>query len=237
MTCDDVFDVLTRGPFPSGGLEDHAVEVHLRRCPECHRLAVALRPAVELFQEAVGPDESRTLPGYRGMAGSVDDLRIAADGTRGYWGLGTDVVAQAERTFAPAPQGVRILPARGSLLKFAAAVLLGVAAAAGSRGWIERSAASAGDPPTAPLHVASDSMEASRRWLASIPLPASCVRNDRVSVGNPSADPQSGLRLAAVEGSYLSCCTDCHTSHTPGLLPNQEARTVVVRACTACHER
>jgi hypothetical protein len=234
MTCDDVFDVLTRGPFPSGGLEDHAVEVHLRRCPECHRLAVALRPAVELFQEAVGPDESRTLPGYRGMAGSADDLRIAADGTRGYWGLGTDVVAQAERTFAPAPRVVRVLPARGSLLKFAAAVLLGVAAAAGSRGWLERTAALAGDPPVAPPQVASEAKEASRRWLATVQLPPSCVRNSRAAVGDDSANPHNGLQLAAVEGSYLSCCTDCHTSNLTGLL-GQEARGVVARACTACH--
>jgi len=234
MTCDDVFDVLTRGPFPSGGLEDHAVEVHLRRCPECHRLAVALRPAVELFQEAVSPDESRTLPGYRGMAGSVEDLRVAADGSRGYWGLGTDVVAQAERTFTPAPRAARILPAQGSLLKFAAAVLLGVAAAAGSRGWTEKSSAAAGDPPVAPIQVASEAKEANRRWLATIQLPPSCIRSSRVAAGDVSADPRRGLQLASAEGSFVSCCTGCHVSGNPGLL-DQEARNVVARACTACH--
>jgi hypothetical protein len=195
---------------------------------------VALRPAVELFQEAIGPDESRTLPGYRGLAGSADDRSIAADGTRGYWGLGTDVVAQAERSFAPAPRTVRLLPARGSLLKFAAAVLLGVAAAAGARDWSERFASSAEDPPQARQQVAGDSKEANRRWLASAQLPPACVRSDRVAVGNASADPKRGLQLAAAEGSYLSCCTDCHASSTTGLL-DPESRAVVARACTACH--
>ena len=43
---------------------DAPVEAHLSVCAECRRLAEALRPAVELFQEAVDPEESRDLPGY-----------------------------------------------------------------------------------------------------------------------------------------------------------------------------
>lgn len=66
MICDDVFDRLTRGPFPSGAPEDGAVEAHLSHCVSCRRLAEALRPAVELFQEAVGPEECFGLPGYHG---------------------------------------------------------------------------------------------------------------------------------------------------------------------------
>ena len=64
MNCDQVFDVLTRGPFPTGTACDTPVEAHLRVCPECRRLADALRPALELFQEAISPEESRDLPGY-----------------------------------------------------------------------------------------------------------------------------------------------------------------------------
>ena len=64
MNCDQVFDILTRGPFPTGTPCDTGVEAHLRTCFECRRLAEALRPALELFQEAVGPEESRDLPGY-----------------------------------------------------------------------------------------------------------------------------------------------------------------------------
>ena len=36
------------------------------RCQECRRLATALRPAVELFQESIEPDQTTDLPGYRG---------------------------------------------------------------------------------------------------------------------------------------------------------------------------
>lgn len=66
IDCDQVFDVLTRGPFPTGAASDAAVESHLGICSECARLAAALRPAIELFQEAIGPDEGRDLPSYWG---------------------------------------------------------------------------------------------------------------------------------------------------------------------------
>lgn len=68
MDCDQVFMILTRGPFPTGALTDEQVEDHLEACAECWRLAEALRPADEVFQEAVPAIESRDLPGYWGDA-------------------------------------------------------------------------------------------------------------------------------------------------------------------------
>jgi len=68
MDCDQVFMILTRGPFPTGELWDEEVEAHLETCADCWRLAEALRPALEVFQEAVPPAESRDLPGYWGDA-------------------------------------------------------------------------------------------------------------------------------------------------------------------------
>jgi hypothetical protein len=68
MDCDRVFMVLTRGPFPTGEVWDEEVEAHLEICADCWRLAEALRPALEVFQEAVPPSESRELPGYWGDA-------------------------------------------------------------------------------------------------------------------------------------------------------------------------
>ncbi len=67
IDCDRVFDVLTRGPFPSGDPDDGLVETHLRCCHECRQLAEALRPAVDLFHESISPDECRELPGYQGV--------------------------------------------------------------------------------------------------------------------------------------------------------------------------
>jgi hypothetical protein len=68
MDCDQVFMILTRGPFPTGEAWDEQVETHLESCAGCWRLAEALRPALEVFQEAVTPAESRELPGYWGDA-------------------------------------------------------------------------------------------------------------------------------------------------------------------------
>jgi hypothetical protein len=68
MDCDHVFMILTRGPFPTGEAWDEEVESHLETCAECWRLAEALRPALEVFQEAVPPAEGRDLPGYWGDA-------------------------------------------------------------------------------------------------------------------------------------------------------------------------
>jgi hypothetical protein len=68
MDCDRVFMILTRGPFPTGEPWDEQVEAHLESCADCWRLAEALRPALEVSQEAIPPEESRELPGYWGDA-------------------------------------------------------------------------------------------------------------------------------------------------------------------------
>jgi hypothetical protein len=68
MNCDQVFMVLTSGPFPTGQTSDVAVEDHLEHCPECWRIAEALRPAHDVFEESVPASEGRDLPGYWGDA-------------------------------------------------------------------------------------------------------------------------------------------------------------------------
>jgi hypothetical protein len=68
MECDRVFIILTRGPFPTGDPTDEQVESHLEKCSDCWRLAEALRPALDVFQEAVPAFEGRELPGYWGDA-------------------------------------------------------------------------------------------------------------------------------------------------------------------------
>jgi hypothetical protein len=59
MRCDDVFEILTSGPFPSGASSDDLVERHLHSCFECRRLAVALGPVLSKI-----PDHR--LPKYEG---------------------------------------------------------------------------------------------------------------------------------------------------------------------------
>lgn len=84
MDCDHVFYVLTRGPFPSGAPEDDECQLHLETCVDCWRIAEALRPADDLFQEAVPASESRDLPGYWGVATPPGALiaRIAEEASK-----------------------------------------------------------------------------------------------------------------------------------------------------------
>ncbi len=83
MDCDQVFMILTRGPFPTGEAWDEQVETHLESCADCWRLAEALRPALEVFQEAVPSAESRELPGYWGDARPMSEAGPSmVNGTR-----------------------------------------------------------------------------------------------------------------------------------------------------------
>jgi len=70
LTCDDVFDVLTRTPFTSGSSDDEIAESHLAVCHECRQLAEALRPAIGLFCKAIA-EEDDSLPAYQGELSSV----------------------------------------------------------------------------------------------------------------------------------------------------------------------
>jgi hypothetical protein len=99
MDCEQVFKILTRGPFPTGEPWDEQVEAHLETCADCWRLAEALRPALEVLQEAIPPAESRNLPGYWGDARPVSDTFAALTGgaTR------TVLAAGAHRVKRPYP--------------------------------------------------------------------------------------------------------------------------------------
>lgn len=128
MDCDQVFMILTRGPFPTGEAWDEEVESHLETCSDCWRLAEALRPALEVFQEAVPPAEGRDLPGYWGDArpSSAAVAQLVQRSTK-------TAVAQAEpvrkvyRNYLPQPL-VRELP--GDLFRVVAMAATLTAAAA-----------------------------------------------------------------------------------------------------------
>jgi hypothetical protein len=91
MECEQVFKILTSGPFPTGEPWDEQVEAHLESCAECWRLAEALRPALEVFQEAVPPAESRDLPGYWGDARPAADVVSQLANNVGRTALAADV--------------------------------------------------------------------------------------------------------------------------------------------------
>lgn len=94
VDCDNVFDRLTRGPFPSGEEDDSAVEGHLSVCHECRRLAEALRPAVSLLHEAYADEQisDERLPAYHGTPDRSTDRAITR-ASGGQWSLGWQLVA------------------------------------------------------------------------------------------------------------------------------------------------
>ncbi len=158
MTCDDVFDMLTRGPFPSGAASDELVEDHLSSCDDCRRLAAALQPAVNLLREVVECDEAAGLPEYTGRTiRPVADSLAARDadvlphdiikaglsdaarrtGPRGIAGRHPPS-PHAGRPRRPgfqqaAARAARFADPHTNLFRFAAAVLLGVVVSAGAR--------------------------------------------------------------------------------------------------------
>ncbi|GAA4431903.1 hypothetical protein [Bremerella cremea] len=80
-TCDDVFEVLTQGPFPTGQHEvDFPVQRHLTVCHSCRELAEALRPATEMLAEGKpdAAEEESSLPAFL-TVDSIQSDRCVAD--------------------------------------------------------------------------------------------------------------------------------------------------------------
>jgi hypothetical protein len=73
LNCDQVFVILTRGPFPSGEPTDDSVEAHLITCMRCRRFAEALRADGISDPELLHPEESRDLPYYWGIVAVGSD--------------------------------------------------------------------------------------------------------------------------------------------------------------------
>ncbi|MEM1303448.1 MAG: hypothetical protein AAGG46_01040 [Planctomycetota bacterium] len=134
MDCDQVFAVLTRGPFPSGSAEDALVDEHLNGCPDCWRIAEALRPADDVPQEALSPRESRELPAYWGdvMPPGTPRHQPSEDDRQRPVALAIASRARLKRQRATpvplAPAGTRD---RASAAWSRLAIVLGVAAAVG----------------------------------------------------------------------------------------------------------
>ncbi len=98
LKCDDVFEILTRAPFPAeetsadvssvfdnavfdNAMNDNAinlgVEQHLAGCYACRALAEALRPATGLFHESMAEEQRSSLPSYHGPKHSLPAAGVA----------------------------------------------------------------------------------------------------------------------------------------------------------------
>ncbi|MBI1248595.1 hypothetical protein GC197_12240 [bacterium] len=80
-TCDDVFEVLTQGPFPTGHHDtDFPVQRHLSVCHSCRELAEALRPATDMLSEGQQDiaDGDHSLPVFLAHDVSIENPSAAA---------------------------------------------------------------------------------------------------------------------------------------------------------------
>lgn len=219
--CDEVFDILTRGPFPTGAPSDGIVESHLSHCDGCRQLAEALRPAIELLQEAIGPEESGNLPRY---GGGTDPWSEASSPLKTKQAVATHRLRTSISPAAPVS-----LPWR-SAARFAAAACVGLVLAALLRQVVlEGAKAHRGGTPAVAVAAHWRSATDARQWVEEVPL------------GDRCRQPVAGLTLAAArpgqaidDALRLACCLGCHAAKGNQLLPT-ERLGAFVQACQACH--
>jgi len=263
LNCDQVFDVLTRGPFPTGQPEDEAVERHLWACHECRQLAEALRPAVALLHEAMETDESTALPEYQGALPwkrperrrRLSMARLAASNTAAE-GAGsgdprrtrTRDAERRGRAFprgawergmarAPAVRAMRVVAA--SLLVFALGALLFAVASAPDRSLTAGSQGAFSAPVIADHAVHAGPTAKGLLTLAALKLPQNCIPDFHRPL---SADDAAEIARAIDAGSLarLRCCTECHHAGTSdhadaGQSASTRLIAVAEQNCQVCH--
>jgi hypothetical protein len=226
MNCEDVFVILTRGPFPSGARSDAAVEAHLQVCPDCQRLAAALRPNERGPHDA---DESHALPGYWGNSlEPAGDLAIS---------LSNAIGSPRARRLGFSRQQQAHFGKNLSVWQFAAAVALGIVLAATLRTLVTVHTPNSvgGDPGIGAIMYATGQRQAQleeahwarrscRRATAAIKLPSSLAD-----------DPSQNLMVQDLTNDSELCCTLCHQAgeHTTQL--TSAGVLNMQKACIACH--
>jgi hypothetical protein len=209
LDCDQVFDVLTRGPFPTGTTVDDPVERHLDCCHECRQLAEALRPAVALFHESIAPEDARDLPGYRGAreTSTVGLAQLVAEA------IAAEAPRAARPATQPAPRGLWREALREQAWPLLAAVALGSLFALTLWGHSAPFRKADHQFAGAPVTARSEGL----LHLASLSLPGHC------------------FTLPASDAARLHCCTECHAAKSvePRLAP--PALAIVAANCRTCH--
>jgi hypothetical protein len=229
MNCDQVFDVLTRGPFPTGDDSDESVEHHLRACHECRQLAEALQPAVELLHESLASEDAADLPEYQGVLAAVERSVATAEADQRRPLAVRRLVQPREERRSP------LTLANFTQLAVVALLLVAV----GSLTW---------NVMTTPNEQKGDLLggvfsssgpmtrghldDRGLMTLASLNLPARCFPQealiDSASSGGAAVPP------TAIQREALRCCTECHRA---GQASHPSSRLVVAmhKSCVACH--
>lgn len=235
-TCDDVFEILTAGPFPRGEEGDEAVERHIAVCHECRRLAEAMKPATDLLRESLHESEASGLPRYEGYASApwnsegrqtVDDPALLKSG-----GSPAQSVGVPARRHGFLRLDINFWPL------LVAAALFGIGLSM-SIEWMQRSRGN--EPQIGQLsHVLGTPLrdgvpdDQGKQFLVSLELSSNCYGFDAIKA-------ESGT---ATEGAdFEACCTECHSVGSTSL-PSYKVRGLdehrslmgrVVGSCGACH--
>ena len=230
MSCDDVFEILTRGPFPNGDGSDHAVELHLVACHECRQLAEALRPAVDLFHETVPSTELDDLPGYHG---SLRELRVATPPRR----AAATFVASSRPKTSQRQRWTNVW-SEFALARFAAAMALGAAVCVLCWGLGGAKSPNANQPlADAASHSRHKIWPSEEGWelLRSLDLPKRCLPQLAL-VANSATHPvdQSPALPVLVAVEDLACCTRCHSAAN-GNSPPLHSVAALAQSCRGCH--
>ncbi len=218
LTCDQVFDILTRAPFPSGDEHDDGVNRHLAVCHDCRQLAEALRPATDLFREVMAADERHTLPVYRGELATI--ARPAAHASR----RRHDSTTTQRQMTLPSAIGRRsglplaLVPAIALLILVLFVLVRRPTPGSTSVSVLERASHR--------TEVVDDRAETVMCAFATMSLPSRCL--PRFLVG-PAVQQTTASRQAAVADTEgpMSTCGQCHE-----LAPLTSHSRV---CCTNCH--
>jgi hypothetical protein len=233
ISCDQVFDVLTRGPFPTGDPVDEAVERHLRACHECRQLAEALRPAVALMHEAVAADQAIDLPEYQGALPWTRPQRRRLSVVRLAEPPAPQRPAQSVAPPKPPARVERRQPQWLSAGRLIAASLL----IAGLGFWFGGAFSSPSlVSPQPAIQSAAEGVPSAQGLLklASLKLPAACgipLTHQPLSLDH-AAEIATGLANGSLDA--LHCCTECHYA---GAKQGSAVHLAAVtqRNCQVCH--
>lgn len=243
LNCDQVFEVLTRGPFPSGDPQDEAVERHLRACHECRQLAEALRPAVAMMHEAVSSDEAEQLPEYQGSLPwqrrstrrKTPVARLA--GPQKAKAPPQRCVPTLKRGEPRPPQmlsAIRLVAA--SLILAALGLIFGnnlLAPAVVPRNSNQQPVAATPAVVHAPGSVSGVPTAQGLLTLASLKLPNTCVPFSHRPI-SPEEAAQIANAISAGSLNGLRCCTECHRSGSPRSAASRLVASLQ-QSCQACH--
>ncbi|MBA2114772.1 hypothetical protein [Bremerella alba] len=222
-TCDDVFDVLTRGPFPTGQHEtDMPIQRHLTVCHSCRDLAEALRPATDLLGngQAAAAEEDFALPVFLADDSTSSQRCITDQPERST----TDIVAAV----------------RAPLIALAMCLMI-VLAVQGN--WSHGSSGSGNS------HSATDSYAttgpsggANLADLVAGPTTCSLISVDAASE-NQGTDAELLSNLAEQKFTSAHCCSQCHHAESEKGKPSKAVplkgphMLALVNRCKHCHAK